>query len=313
MSRRFIPPALPAHPDGSGRRRTLPPWLAARLTPRHRYVLRVLLDHRVLTTTHIAQLAYPSQDRARHNMALLDQLPTAGRPNSAELVERFRPPRPPGEGTSPIHYVIGPAGAQVLAAESGIPLSELGYRRDRLVDWSRSPELPHLLGINGIFASLADGARHHPCAELADWRPEHQCGFARPAHPDAFGTWREGGPNGVSVYFFLEYDTGSEPLPKVVHKLRGYQRLARINGFTTPVLIWTSSPRREAHLHAKIGTPPIPVFTTTSQARNGPLGPAGSVWLPVDSRHVGAPRLRLITLSRYARPFPYKEAEGEDT
>ena len=40
--------------------------------------------------------------------------------------------------------------------------------------------------------------------------------------------------------FFLEYDTGTEPLSRVTAKLAGYAALAARTGITTPVLFWLS-------------------------------------------------------------------------
>jgi hypothetical protein len=271
--------------------------LASRLTQRDRLVLHALWDHHVLTTGQIAQLAYPNEDRARRGMLRLTGL---------GAVERFRPLLPPGAGTAPLHYTIGHAGAHVIAADQGVPFTELGYRRDRILAWALSAQLPHLLGVNGFFTALAAAARHHPAAELETWWPERRCAttWAPYIRPDGFGRWREGGDHGIGIDFFLEYDTGSERLKKVTDKLIGYTRLSAADGYTTPVLIWTSSPRREANLHAAIGTPTIPVFTATPEAIRDPMGPAGPVWLPAGQHHTGTPRLRLIALARYARPLP---------
>ncbi|MFD0857046.1 hypothetical protein ACFQ07_32770, partial [Actinomadura adrarensis] len=80
------------------------------------------------------------------------------------------------------------------------------------------------------------------------------------------------------------------------------------DGFTTPVLIWTSSPRREANLHAAIGAPPVPVFTTTADAINEPaLGPAGPIWQPVDPHNRHGPRLPLAALASSTGPVQLPE------
>ncbi|MFI0411938.1 replication-relaxation family protein [Actinomadura sp. 3N508] len=299
MTTRYVPPVPPSASDAatatSGLKQLVPMLLASRLTQRDHYVLRALWDHHVLTTRQIAQLAYPNADRARRGMLRLTNL---------GAVERFRPLLPPGRGTAPLHYTIGEAGAYVIAADQGIPFADLGYRRDRILAWALSPQLAHLIGVNGIFTALAAAARHHPAADLVHWWPERRCSktWAPYIRPDGYGRWCE---HGVCVDFFVEYDTGTQrPLKKVVDKLRGYANLATADGFTTPVLIWTSSQRRETNLHAAIGTPPVPVFTTTPDAiRDKQLGPAGPIWLHATSRG-GPPRLRLSTLARYARPFP---------
>jgi Replication-relaxation len=295
---RYVPPVPAPAATRSRPKEVVSMLLASRLTARDRLVLNALWDHHVLTTGQIAQLAYPTIDRARRGMLRLAGL---------GAVERFRPLLAPGAGTAPLHYTLGQAGAHVVAADHGIPVADLGYRRDRVLAWALSRQLGHLLGVNGFFTALAAAARHHPAAELVTWWPERQCvkTWAPYIRPDGFGRWHEGGQHGVGVDFFLEYDTGTErPVKKVADKLTGYARLAAADGFTTPVLIVTSSPRREANLQAAIGTPPIPVFTATTDAiADGPMGPAGPIWLPAGHQHaMGAPRLRLIALSRYARP-----------
>jgi hypothetical protein len=298
---RHVPPVPASVPETERARRPkelVPMLLASRLTTRDRLVLHALWDHHMLTTTHIAQLAYPNIDRARRGMLRLAGL---------GAVERFRPLLPPGQGTAPLHYSIGYAGAHAVAADRGIPFADLGYRRDRILAWALSRQLSHLLGVNGIFTALAAAARHHPPADLTTWWPERQCAktWAPYIRPDGFGHWREGGAHGTGVDFFLEYDTGTEPLKKVTDKLTGYARLAEVDGFTTPVLIWTNSPRRETNLHAAITTAPIPVFTATPAAiTDRQLGPAGPIWLRIGPPPAMGARLRLIALARYARPAP---------
>ena len=47
----------------------------------------------------------------------------------------------------------------MLAAEDGLPLARLGYRRDRALDIAFSPRLAHTTGANGLFTALARAAR----------------------------------------------------------------------------------------------------------------------------------------------------------
>src|SRR5829696_5803066 len=93
--------------------------LARRLTPRDRWLIRMLHEHRVLTTRQITVMAYPSVQAARHRLLKLHEW---------GVVDRFAPFV--GVGPAPRHYVLGAAGAAVLAAEEGITAAALGYRRD---------------------------------------------------------------------------------------------------------------------------------------------------------------------------------------
>lgn len=299
---------IPTPPQPSSPRRTdeaVLAQLASRLTDRDRWLLRLLWDHHVFTTGQITELAYPSQDRARHGMLRLARL---------GVIESIRLLLPPGQGSAPLHHLIGQAGARVLAAERGIPFSELGYRRDRALAWAYSPRLNHLIGVNGVFTGLIAAARRNPAARLDKWWPEPRCAktWGTYTRPDGYGRWREGD---TYVDFFLEYDTGTEPLAKVVKKLRGYAELAAADGVTTPVLIWTSSAAREANLHRELrtATATVPVATTSPRAVRDPdQGASGAIWLPTD-QHPGTPRRRLIALARYMRTGTTPEVSDEDT
>jgi hypothetical protein len=77
---------------------------------------------------------------------------------------------------------------------------------------------------------------------------------------------------------FLEYDTGTEDLTRLVRKLSAYDQLAADGGPTYPVLFWLHSPAREAHLHEVLArrrhAGPVPAAT----AVRGQLSPADAVW-----------------------------------
>ncbi len=105
-------PALPGRPRTAGRLARGPELaaaLAARLTARDRWLLRMLHEHRVLTTTQITQLAFGTTRAATARLITLYQ---------HRAVDRFRPLAP--AGSAPLHFVLDEAGAAVLAAEDGI-------------------------------------------------------------------------------------------------------------------------------------------------------------------------------------------------
>ncbi|MFL6072441.1 MAG: replication-relaxation family protein [Mycobacteriales bacterium] len=266
--------------------------LTARLTPRDRWLLHALHEYRVLTSTHIGQMLFGSQRATNARLHTLHQL---------RAVDRFRPLTP--IGSAPWHYVLDDAGAAVLAAATGVTLAELGHRRDRALALAHSPRLAHLTGVNTLFTSLIAHARQHPGLRLALWWPEHRCRtvWGDLARPDAYGRWQHQHTNPrtsihrsphTSIDFFLEHDTGTEPLNRVADKLNGYADLADATGITTPVLINLPSPRREAHLRQLLTHPPVPVATTnTSEYPN----PAIEVWLPPGA-DADAPRVSLLDL-----------------
>jgi hypothetical protein len=107
--------------------------------------------------------------------------------------------------------------------------------------------------------------------------------------PDGYGRWRQ---HQTEVDFFVEYDTGSEPLAKVTDKLAGYEDLAAATDLWTPTLFWVRSPGREASLREAFARSRSPVNVATAHPLGG-RGPAEAVWLPINERQ---PRRRLIDL-----------------
>ncbi len=135
--------ARPGRPRSAGRLARSPQLaaeLAARLTARDRWLLRMICEHRVLTTGQVTQLAFGTSRAATARMTTLYQY---------RAVDRFRPLAP--SGSSPLHFILDEAGAMLLAAEDGITAADLGYRRDRSMAIALSPRLAHDTGANGIF------------------------------------------------------------------------------------------------------------------------------------------------------------------
>jgi protein involved in plasmid replication-relaxation len=174
-----------------------------------------------------------------------------------------------------------------------------------------SSRLPHTVGANGIFTALAAAARTSGGqAALQCWWGERRCAatWGEHARPDGYGRWSEQPPGRppVAVDFFLEYDTGTEDLPRLIGKLAGYAALAARTGMTTPVLFWLPTARREAALRARLAGPPphgtpgasaaqVPgVPVATAAPGTGADGPAGAAWLPAGRP---GPRLRLAALA----------------
>jgi Replication-relaxation len=296
--------ARPGRPRASGRLARSPQLaaeLAARLTARDRWLLRMICEHRVLTTGQVTQIAFGTTRAATARMEVLYRY---------RAVDRFRPLAP--AGSSPLHFILDEAGAMLLAAEDGITAADLGYRRDRSMAIALSPRLAHDTGANGIFTALAAVARASSGrAALECWWGERRCAatWGDQARPDGYGRWTEQAPGQPAAVtdFFLEYDTGTEPLSRVIAKLAGYAALAARTGITTPVLFWLPSPGREAALHARLADPPPPgirdaacagqipgVPVATAAPGTSPGGPAGAAWLPAGSP---GPRLRLGQLA----------------
>jgi hypothetical protein len=268
--------------------------LAGRLTDRDRMLCRLLHEHRVLTTGQLADLAFPNTDTAEHRLVILHRL---------GIVDRFRPHR--RHGSAPYHYVLGPTGAVLLAAEQGITVSQLGWRRDRVLGLATSQHLAHLVGVNGFFSALARAARRQPGAVLVAWWPAQRCAarWGSLIRPDAYGRWRQQGVGEVD--FFLEYDRGTEPTARLAAKLTGYADLAQVTGIATLLLVWLPTPAREAAARRVLLHPAVRVATAAPRT---PQGPAEAVWLPVGG---DGPRRPLAALADAWYPTTPDQTEGK--
>jgi hypothetical protein len=126
----------------------------------------------------------------------------------------------------------------------------------------------------------------------------------RGIRPDGHGLWQAAGH---TVGFFVEYDTGTENLARLVTRLASYDRLAHAGGPAYPVLFWLHSPIRETNLHHALADArtrcPVATAARTAHAAHAahaagaagaagaadpqhpaPRGPAASVWQPAGGR-----------------------------
>lgn len=253
--------------------------LASRVTERDRFVIRLVFEHRVLTTAQVAEVGFDSLRRAEARLAQLHGL---------RVLDRFRPFAT--TGSTPFHWVIDEAGAHLLAAEAGVEVSELAWRRDKALALATSQRLAHTVGANGVFTALIAAARARPDLRLVEWWSERRCAgeWGALVRPDGYGVLQDAGRR---VAFLLEYDTGTERLGRLAAKLTGYAALAQAAGAATWVAFAFGSPRREAEARRVLTHPAVPVATA---ALSGGPGPAGAVWLPVG--RPGAARRHLVDL-----------------
>jgi hypothetical protein len=269
--------------------------VARRLTERDRAVLRLLYDHRVLTTDQLASVFFDSVNTAQHRLTVLHGL---------RLVDRFRRLRA-NHASAPHHYVLDTVGAMVVAAERDEDVSAFRWKPERGLALGQSQRLGHLVGINEFFCALAAAARRSPATQLDIWWSEPQCHrwvgeFVR---PDGFGRWSE---DGIVVEFFLEYDRGTETLDRVQKKLVGYEQAETATGETPWILFWCESPRREANVRAALSGASVPTATASA---GGDRGPHAAVWAPVRRPD---DRLRLIDLAGVPVPREASARAAED-
>ena len=257
--------------------------LAGRLTERDRMICRLLFEHRVLTTPQVADVAFRSLRKAQERLAVLHAL---------GVVDRFRLRL--WSGTGPYHFTLGPAGAAVVAAERGVAVADLGWRRETAAALATNRQLAHLVGCNGVFCALLRSARTHPDCTLDEWWSAQRCAGAwgEIVRPDAYAVWVE---HGVRLPFCFEYDTGTETLGRLKAKLDGYARLARAVGHPTWVLFRFPSVGRHTAARRVLAHPEVPVATAVIGPDTAPDGP---VWRAIGDRR---PPGRLVDLGHPSR------------
>jgi hypothetical protein len=261
--------------------------LAGRITERDRLICRLLFEHRSFTTAQVADVGFPTVRKAQERLSILFHL---------EVVDRFRTRSWSGSG--PFHFVLGPAGAAVIAAERGVTTSDLGWRRDVGAALATSSQLGHLVGCNGFFSALMRAARERPDAELAEWWSARRCAAAwgEVVRPDAYAVWVEGE---TRVPFFFEFDTGSERLARLEAKLPGYAKLARAAKHPTWVLFCFPSTGRETAARSVLVHSQVPVATAVVAPGHAP---DGALWLAAGT--TGPPR-RLAGLGHPSEALEY--------
>lgn len=244
-----------------------------RLTPRDIEMLCLIAEHRMLTSTQLATAVIPNERTCRLRIGVLREL---------GLVETFRPPRI--AGSAPLHCVATGRALRLLA-EAGyadrVPTVR-GAARPGVVAAGTAlrPDLSHLSGANEVFCQLRAAARlSGGRAELEEWRSEWSASraFGGQVRPDGFARWRDGT---TWCEFFLEYDTGTEALHRLVAKLRSYADLAAATAVSAPVLFWLPGAEREDNLQRELVDTPFGVPIATTHGHPRAVGPHTSVWLP---------------------------------
>lgn len=215
-------------------------------TDRDLELLELVHEHRVFTTGQLEALFFTAPQLARRllilyrHAALLRSRPWTPT-GSAPWHGSSAPPAPPF--SLPATASRSPTSATTPVQQSGSACSRSSATSSASTSSSpASVPVPATVRMRGW------------------WRGgQRNAAYGRGAtRPDAYGRWRE---DGLEVDFFLEHDTGTEPLTKVAAKLAGYATLAEATGVSTPVLFRLPSTARETNLRAAIATPEVPVAT----------------------------------------------------
>lgn len=263
--------------------------LSHRLTPRDYTIAHLLSEHTTLTTTQLTAALFTNETTGRHRLLALRRL---------RFIDRFIRSTP--LKSRPVCWVPGPLSARYVAMANGEQPPPARAVIDRAERASASPKLDHLLGVNDFFVKLLAGSRAGDGRRLLRWWSERTAtpAYGRKIQPDGHGVWADGDR---WVGFFLEYDTGTEGIGRLVSKLLPYQQLAAAGGPDYPVLYVLQSPRREENLHQRLaaGITPAVVVATTNLVQGA--DPAAAVW-----RAFGGGQLRrMVDLpSSHGQPGP---------
>jgi len=311
------------------------------LTPRDRYLLEILAQHLVLTAEQIARLCFEDPNTARKRLVLLTRRGildrfrasvypgsqawryTLGHVGASMLVARTDRPLPrPGAHAERILRLAQSPRLDHLLGVNDFFVSLIHQARTQpahgyaLVGWHNERwATAHCAGLArpdamGTWAQRDPGtAPPHPApaplrAPSGPTGPSAQPAgpLARPitSAPASPGT-RPRPRTSREITFFLEHDTGTEPLSRLLDKLPGYAEAARGDGPDHPVLFWLGSRRREAILQDRLSRTrtTLKIATATRQyADETGTGPAGALWW-IPGQHQ---RLQLIDLpTAYAR------------
>jgi hypothetical protein len=234
--------------------------LASRLTERDRLVALDCYEHRVLTTEQLRRLHFRSPSKARRRLQLLYQL---------RVLDRFRPPRRHGEGSSPYHWILDEAGAHIVAQALGLDRSELAWRHQAAIAIAASSTLAHQLEANEFFTRLAEEARQAG-GRLVLWWGERRCLAALGGQAAADGYGRLELPGQRPVSFLLELDRGTEEHERLRQKARRYARAlprSELAADDPVVVVAAPTPARRDNLARALAesSAPLRVITWTPE------------------------------------------------
>lgn len=279
------------------------------MTERDRRILALLVEHFTFTTSQLAVLAgFGSLWRARHRLALL---------HSRGVLHRERPFRA-GGGSHEWHWMLGPVGAKIVAAEVGttaVRPSRIEARWAKLYHGWRYREL---MVQHEWFCQLAATAEPDT-GGLVEWVSPWRISRAHRATTDGYGRWRHADGRELAFVVLLD-DPPRVGTRELIDRLTSIDiaqhgsDAGRLGGAV--VLVWCATLHREGvvrrRLQRHLGLSDQPVALACGEYAGTPHGggPRGRVWIPLGGLSTGsAGRVTLreipglaATSARPARP-----------
>jgi hypothetical protein len=245
--------------------------LYPRLTERDLEIVDALAVHKILTTSMIAAIWFPSEWTARKRILNLTEL---------SVLARFRPGH-----RAAYRYTLGEWGHVIWAhrnAEKPPTRQWCAWQTQRL---AVSRHRAHLEAVNAFASRLfADAHLSGNAYTVAQWLSESEAAEACSGQlrPDAGYVlkWR----SGPQLRAWHEHDQGTETHTQLIAKLRRYARFRPLDGGRSRTVLFTLPSRaREQHFHTGAAREALefPVATAVT----GAIGsrPAGAHWQLVGS------------------------------
>lgn len=219
--------------------------LASHLTERDRRIAKDCFEFRVLTTSQITRLYFPSTRTATARLGMLYRL---------RVLDRFRPSVPMGKGTAPHHWFLDEAGALIVADLLDRDRSELGWQHSVAASIATSQKLDHHVEVNEFFTRLSVEAQKAG-GDLSEWYGERTLHhmFAGTMIPDGYGVLSL--PGRRALHILVELDRGSETSARLRKKAADYDchlSYSALGKIDVLVLLLVPSARRATTARAAV-------------------------------------------------------------
>lgn len=258
------------------------------MTERDRRIFALLVEHFTFTTSQLAVLAgFGSLWRARHRLALL---------HSRGVLHRERPFRA-GGGSHEWHWMLGPIGAKIVAAETGTAAVRPARITARWAKLYHGWRYRELMLQHDWFCQLAATAEAGAGGGLVEWVSPWRISRTHRATTDGYGRWRNG--DGRELAFVLLLDdpprVGTRELTDRLTSIdiaRHDRDAGRLGAAV--VLVWCHTLHREGlvrrRLQRHLGLSEQPVALACGEYADTPHGggPHGRVWIPLGGLTTGS-------------------------